>query len=76
MIDAIATMGLQVLRDLGIGGLVVFASLVLYLLKVTGSQLATSPKSDNEKLWISPGSSPRRFATRRKPAVRVALKQC
>jgi hypothetical protein len=76
MIDGIATMGLQVLRVLGIGGLVVLACLVLYLLKVTGSQFTGSPKLDNEKLWISPGTSPRRFATRGKPAVRVALRHC
>jgi len=47
MIDAIGTMGLQVLRVLGIGGLVVFASLLIYLLKVTGSQFTGSPKLDN-----------------------------
>lgn len=76
MIDAIATMDLQILRVFEIGGLVILACLVLYLIKVTGSQFTGSPKLDNEKLWTSPETSPRRFATRGKPDVSVALKQC
>jgi len=76
MSGAIPPTGLQLLRVLGIGGLVVFASLVVYLIKVTGSQFTGPPKLDNEKLWISPGASVRRVATRREPAVRAAPKQC